>query len=67
MIIFGILGLILISIAVWQKEKRQDVLFILGGLALLVYSYSLHNAIFIILQVVFILSALLELLKLKKR
>lgn len=67
MIILGVIGLILISIAVWQKEKRQDMLFILGGLALLVYSYSLHNVIFVVLQVVFILSALLELLKLKKR
>jgi len=65
--IFGILGLILITIAIWQKEKWQDWLFIVGGLALLAYSYSLHNVIFIILQIVFILSALFELFKLKRK
>jgi hypothetical protein len=65
--IFGIIGLILISIAIWQKEKRQDELFVIGGLTLLIYSYSLHNVIFIILQIVFILSAIIELLKRKRK
>lgn len=65
--IFGIIGLILITIAIWQKEKQQDKLFIVGGLALFIYSYSLHNVIFIILQIVFILSALIELSKRKRK
>lgn len=65
--IFGIIGLIIITIAIWQKEKRQDKLFVVGGLALLIYSYSLHNVIFIILQIVFIMSALIELFKNKRK
>lgn len=65
--IFGVVGLIFISIAIWLKEKKQDILFIIGGLALLIYSASIKNLIFILLQLVFILSALIELLKLKKK
>ncbi len=63
--IFGIIGLIIISIAIWQKEKRQDRLFIVGGLALFIYSYLIHNAIFAILQIIFVLSAFIELNKRK--
>jgi len=63
---FGITGLIIISVAIWLKEKKQDVLFIIGGMALLVYSVSIQNPIFIILQLVFVFSALIELLKLKR-
>ncbi|KKT82561.1 MAG: hypothetical protein A3B99_00775 [Candidatus Yanofskybacteria bacterium RIFCSPHIGHO2_02_FULL_44_12b] len=64
----GISGLVLVSIAIWlKKEKGQDILFILGGGLLLIYSAYLKNTIFIVLQGVFILSALLELLKLNKK
>lgn len=66
MITFGIVGLLLISRAVWLKdEKWQNILFITGGVSLLVYSINLGDKIFIILQLVFITSALAELLKLK--
>jgi len=66
-IIFGIIGLIIISIAVWIKnEKKQDLLFIAGGVSLLVYSLSIRDAIFSVLQVVFIVSAFVELIKLKQ-
>jgi len=66
-IIFGIIGLIVISIAVWIKnEKKQDFLFIAGGVFLLVYSLSIRDAIFSALQVIFIISALVELIKLKQ-
>lgn len=64
--IFGIIGLIIVSIAVWLKEKKQDTLFVLGGLCLLIYSASIGSLIFIILQLVFIISAGVELLKNKK-
>jgi len=68
MIIFGILGLITITVAIWLKnEKTQDVLFILGGALLLVYSVYQKDIIFIILQAVFIISSFLELVKLNKR
>lgn len=65
MTIFGVIGLIVISISIWLKnEKRQDVLFIIGGIFLLVYSISIENLIFSALQIVFIISALAEIVKL---
>ncbi len=68
MIIFGIIGLVLIIVAVWIKnEKRQDILFILGGLFLLVYSWFINDVIFIILQIIFIISVLFELIKIRKK
>ncbi|MBT7237312.1 hypothetical protein HN865_00460 [Candidatus Woesearchaeota archaeon] len=58
-IIFGIIGLLLISYGVITKKRKfQDLEYILGGLFLLVYSISIKNYIFIILQVVFIFAAL---------
>ena len=67
MIIFGIIGLLIITYAVWvRRERKQDRLFVLGGIALLVYSWSIGDWVFIILQIVFIASALFELRKLKK-
>lgn len=67
-IVFGIIGLLVISFAIWLKdESRQDILFIIGGGALLIYSISVGDVIFIILQIVFIVSALAEVLKLSKR
>lgn len=65
MITFGIIGLISISIAVWIKiEKWQNILFIVGGIFLLLYSIYIQNIIFIILQIIFIISTLVELIKL---
>jgi len=61
--LFGILGLIVISIAIWMKENKQDILFVVGGSLLLAYSVSIGNTIFSILQIVFIVSAFLELIK----
>lgn len=67
-VILGIIGLIIISIAIWIKnEKRQDNLFIIGGLFLLAYSVSIKNVIFSVLQFVFIVSAIFELIKLNKK
>ncbi|MBI4714160.1 YgjV family protein [Candidatus Uhrbacteria bacterium] len=66
-IIFGIIGLVIISIAVWIKnERKQDFLFAAGGVSLLIYSISIKNLVFSILQVVFILSSLIELFRLRK-
>ncbi len=65
-IIFGIIGLLIISFAIWFKnEHKQDILFVLGGVSLLIYSVSIKDFIFIILQIVFIISALIELLQLR--
>jgi len=66
--ITGIIGLIVISYAIWIKnERKQDFLFIIGGLSLLSYSFYQKDLIFFILQIIFIASAFIELLKLKKR
>jgi hypothetical protein len=64
-IIFGIIGLLIISFAIWLKnERKQDILFVVGGISLLIYSISIGNVIFIVLQVVFIASSLFEILRL---
>ena len=66
MIIFGIIGLLIISYAIWVRdEKKQDYLFILGGLSLLLYSIYIKDLIFIALQIIFILSAIFEIYKKK--
>ncbi|MCR4327952.1 MAG: hypothetical protein NUV53_00335 [Patescibacteria group bacterium] len=63
----GVVGLLVISRAVWlRNERAQDEWFIVGGILLLVYSVSIGSAIFTILQLVFILSAFWELKKLRK-
>lgn len=64
--IIGILGLILISIGViTRKRKTQDYLYIGGGICLGMYSIYLQDVIFIILQTVFILSAIYNLISIK--
>lgn len=68
MISFGIIGLLLISYSLWIKnEKRQDIVFIIGGLSLLVYSIFIEDIIFIVLQIIFIISAFVELMRLRKK
>jgi hypothetical protein len=50
----GAIGLILISVGILNKNrKHQDVLYIIGGIGLEIYSLYLKDIIFIILQVVF--------------
>ena len=62
--ILGVIGLIVISISIWIKnEQKQDVYFIIGGLFLFIYSVGIHNLIFSVLQIVFMLSALVEIMK----
>lgn len=65
--IAGIAGLLLITAGVLRKKrKEEDVLYIAGGLLLEIYSIYLHDDIFIVLQIVFILSALYDLFTTKK-
>ncbi|HMP85449.1 MAG TPA: YgjV family protein, partial [Candidatus Paceibacterota bacterium] len=67
MIIFGIIGLLAISFAIWIKnDKQQDIIFIFGGIFLLIYSIFIKDLVFIFLQLIFILSAIIELIKIKK-
>ena len=66
--IIGILGLIFIIVGVLIKPKNRkirDILYILGGLALMVYSVHIKDIIFIILQVIFIFVAIYDFIKLQ--
>jgi sulfite exporter TauE/SafE len=68
MITFGIAGLLLAAYGLWIKnEKIQDIIYIIGGIFLLTYSIYIDDPVFIVLQVVFIFSALFELIKLSKK
>ena len=59
--IIGSIGLLLISAGVVIKgRQRQNILYISGGISLLIYSIELRDMIFIILQVVFILAAIYD-------
>ncbi len=63
--LFGIIGLLIISFSIWlRNEYKQDILFVVGGVSLLIYSISIGDIIFIILQIVFIASALVEFFRL---
>ncbi|HUT96203.1 MAG TPA: hypothetical protein VMW82_01375 [Candidatus Paceibacterota bacterium] len=66
--IIGILGLIFIIIGVLLQKNRkiENIFFLIGGILMLVYSIYLENTIFIILQAIFSLSAIWELIKINK-
>lgn len=64
--ISGVIGLLIITRAVFiKREGRRDWAFALGGLFLLAYSVYLKDYIFIILQLVFIVSNIYQEYKLK--
>lgn len=66
--IFGVIGLGMMGVAIWlRNEVRQDILFVSGGILLLVYAVNLGDPVFILLQIVFIASALGELLKISSK
>lgn len=59
--IFGIVGLILLCASILAKERKtRDILSVIGGLALLIYSIYLKDLIFIILQAVYILVTIFD-------
>ncbi|OIO64101.1 hypothetical protein COY28_00245 [Candidatus Woesearchaeota archaeon CG_4_10_14_0_2_um_filter_57_5] len=58
----GGIGLLLITIGIiTHKRLTQDVLYLVGGILLEIYSLYIRDNIFIILQLVFILAALVDL------
>jgi len=62
--VIGALGLILISAGIiTKKRKTQDVYYILGGICLEAYSIFLGDVVFIILQIIFTLSAIYDFIK----
>lgn len=65
--IIGAIGLILIIIGILTKNRKtQDIFYIMGGICLETYSIYLGDVIFIILQGVFTIAAIYDLIKIKK-
>jgi len=63
----GILGLILIIFGVIAKKRKQEhKFFAIGGICLIIYSISIKDTIFIILEIIFTLTSIYELTKKKK-
>jgi len=62
----GLAGLILIITGILIKNKNRkirDILYIFGGAALTTYSFHIKDTIFIILQIIFTLVAVYDLIK----
>lgn len=58
------MGLLVICFGIINKERRtQDILYIFGGICLEIYSLYLGDIIFIILQIIFTVSAIYDLIK----
>lgn len=65
--IIGAIGLILISIGIINKNRvKQDIFYIVGGICLEIYSVFISDSIFIVLQAIFIISAIYDLIKIRK-
>ncbi|MAG61242.1 hypothetical protein CMI43_00245 [Candidatus Pacearchaeota archaeon] len=65
----GILGLILIISGVLIKKrnrKTRDYIYIVGGIFLTAYSYYIKDYIFITLQIIFVVVALYDLIRMHK-
>jgi len=61
---FGFLGLVLIIAGVLMRgRKHQDVFYIFGGILLEVYSLSIGDLIFIVLQLAFTVAAIFDFFK----
>ena len=64
----GALGLILISIGILIKKRLiQDIFYVVGGVCLEIYSIFIGNLIFIILQLIFTISAIVDLITIMKK
>ncbi len=59
--IIGAFGVVFIAIGVLiNNRKRENILYIIGGLCLEAYSIYLGDMVFIVLQIIFILSAIYD-------
>lgn len=66
--IIGAIGLLLICAGLLtKKRRRQNILYILGGVSLEVYSVFIQDKIFITLQIIFILAAVFDLTRIARR
>lgn len=66
--LIGVVGLLIISVGIIvRNEKTQNILFIFGSLGLEAYSIYIRDTIFIILQIIFILTAAIELVVISRK
>lgn len=57
----GTLGILLITIGIiLRKRSLEDLFYALGGISLEIYSLHIHDLIFIVLQIIFTLTALYD-------
>jgi hypothetical protein len=64
----GAAGLLFITTGILtQKRKAQDLLYIIGGILLEVYSIIIGDIIFIILQIIFTIAAVYDLIRTNKK
>ncbi|UCD03900.1 MAG: YgjV family protein [Candidatus Woesearchaeota archaeon] len=62
--LFGIIGVIFIVVGILLRNRKEEhIMFILGGLLLGIYSIYLKSYIFMILQIIVVLSAVYELVR----
>jgi lipid-A-disaccharide synthase-like uncharacterized protein len=62
--LFGVAGLLAVTLGILLKNrKNQNILFIVGGVLLEIYSIHQKDVIFIVLQVVFTAAAAFNLVK----
>ena len=65
-LIFIIIGTLMISMKNKIKRKQIYPFLLIGGIGLLIYSISIKDKIFIILQAVYILIVIYDIIRLKK-
>lgn len=62
--IVGALGILIIAAGILiNNRKKQGVFYIIGGVCLEIYSIYISDVIFIILQLIFIFTAIYALIK----
>jgi len=63
----GAIGLVFIIVGIVLRRRRiRDILYIIGGILLEIYSIYIGDMVFIILQAVFTVVAMYDLTKIKK-
>jgi len=59
--LIGALGIVLIATGILiRKRKNEDAFYIAGGVCLLAYSIHINDLIFIVLQIIFTVTAIYD-------
>ena len=65
--LIGIVGVLFISGGILHKKRStEDVLYIIGGVFLTLYSIHIGDIVFIVLQLIFISSAVYDFVRIKR-